>query len=694
MDTQKDTPATGLSRSYTERMLAKAKKRLKDVDTRLSLARSASLAKSQRSLKNVAISDPIARQASGSGTQEIPTTKGMPAILEQQQQQQQQQQHQSTTAKIGIGAQAVEREVGEFSESEQAPTTSYRSHVRQDSLNDLGTESRYTHADILRQIEDHLMTEIPLDFGVPPSSISRDSYSIGWNGSAQHSETQSMRRSTSEPVSINALTQFPARSGHHALPAIHDVEDGSETPTASHIYPIAPEGGGHSSTLTADMVNLLNEARKFRGLVTEMKEGLEGGSRDARMRSPPGPLPDRLAGQTRQVVSGRSEQRGSATSTLTSDDNLRMSQFSLGSIVTDRSSFRPSRAHSVVLAYGGQQPSSVYIAPLQAQRIATDIEEDRPDRPEHLPEADTVSASEQGHVQPIPEQRYPELGIRIHSSSRGQVVELGQDPHSESLPDLEVEKHRQVSNFSQRPLSKPRGPREFSGASSVDLSKYSLSGSPQVSVSEAIVESMRPETEPTAPRSMQKNNSCSSGQESSYSYATAHEYTGVPPELPRKNPVRPVATAAQSRSNCSSTRARQEQNRAQPEPARRRRPRRSNSAADIRQPKYCNRNGSEEKASRPYRERVVSTPVYDKPRSHQSLPSWFFDDETVNFSWDQPPGSEFDDIIKLGMEHKRILEKFIETLGKLSIEVSFDEKKRAEGRRRMDNALLALEGWI
>ncbi|KAK9245530.1 hypothetical protein V1506DRAFT_238861 [Lipomyces tetrasporus] len=683
MDTQKDTPTTGLSRRYTERMLAKAKKRLKDVDTRLSLARSASLAKSQSSLRN--ISNPIAQQASGSGTKAIPTAKGMPEILEQQQQ--------STTAKTGIGTQVVEGDVGESSESGQPPTTSYRSHVRQDSLDNLGTESRYGHADLLRQIEDQLMTGIPLDLGMPPSSSSRDSYSIGWNGSDQQTETQSMRRSTSEPVSINALTQFPARSGHQALPAIHDVEDGSATPTASHIYPIAHEER-RSSTLTADMVNLLKEARKFRGLVTEMKEGLEQGARHARMSSQSGSLPGRPADETRQVVSGRSEQRGSATSTLTSDDNLRMSQFSLGSIVTDRSSFRPSRAHSVVLAYGGQQPSSVYIAPLQAQQIATDIEEGRANRPDLLLEAETASTSEQGHVQTVSEQRYPELGIRIHSSSRGQVAEMRQDPHGENLPDLEVEKHRQVSNFARRPLSKPRGPREFSGASSVDLSKHSLSGSPQVNVSERVVENMRPETEPSAPRSMQKNNSCSSGQESSYSYATAHEYTDVPPELPRKNPVRPVATAAQSGSNWSSTRARQEQNRAQPEPARRRRPRRSNSAADIRQPRYCNKNGSEEKASRPYRERVVSTPVNDKPRSHQSLPSWFFDDETFNFSWDQPPGSEFDDIIKLGMEHKRILEKFIETLGKLSIEVSFDEKKKAEGRRRMDNALLALEGWI
>lgn len=52
------------------------------------------------------------------------------------------------------------------------------------------------------------------------------------------------------------------------------------------------------------------------------------------------------------------------------------------------------------------------------------------------------------------------------------------------------------------------------------------------------------------------------------------------------------------------------------------------------------------------------------------------------------------DEINLPKEEKYLLDKFITTLSKLSIELQMDESKRIEGRRRLTNALKALEGWI
>ncbi|KAK9362694.1 hypothetical protein V1504DRAFT_431708 [Lipomyces starkeyi] len=685
MDTQKDAQATGLNRRYTERMLAKAKKRLKEVDARLSLARSASITKSQSSLRNAAISGPIAQQATSSQIQEKNSGTTIPAIEEPQQQRQQ-----PNTAQLQIERKVLDEEIGESSRSRQARPSSRNSQMNERSLGRWHTEPQYSHVDLLRQIEYQLMMENPLEFGMSSSSSSV-LRPIGGNAASQQQETQSMRRSTSEPVSITSMTQSPPISGSKALSTISGAEEGMETPiaTATHTYPISGEER-RSTSVTADMVNLLKEVREFRGQVTEIKEGLKEATHETSMSTQSVPSPDGRGDGSSTVLPGKSEQDASTTSSPALENYLRMSRFSLGSIVTDRSSFRPSRAQSVVLAYGRQQPSSVYIAPLQAQQIAQDIEEKSASQPEPMSEVEIATGSGQYKEQNITKQRYPELGITIESSSQGQEAEMKQVSLTEDIPGLDIEKHRRGSSFSQRPLSRPRGPREFSGASSVDMSSYSSHGSPWVSASDPIVEHKPAQPEPTAPQSMQG----SSGKGSAYSYFSANEYPDVPPELPKKNPVRPVADAAHSSSNSSSTRPRQEQRRAQPEPPRHRRHRKSNSASDIRQPTHSCKKGSKGKSSRPYRERVVSTPVYDKPTSHQFLPSLFSDEKMLNFSWDQPPGSEFDDIIKLGMEHKRMLEKFIETLGKLSVEVSFDEKKREEGRRRMDNAMLALEGWI
>ncbi|KAK9372406.1 uncharacterized protein V1513DRAFT_240340 [Lipomyces chichibuensis] len=678
MDMQKDAQATGLNRRYTERMLAKAKKRLKEVDARLSLARSASITKSQGTLRNVSISGPVALQATSSHSQAKGSATTIRAIEDTQQQRQE-----PNAAQIQIEGKGLNEEIGESSRSRQAHPSSRSSQLKERSDGSWDTEPQYSHVDLLRQIEHQLMMENPLEFGMASSSSSVLRPIGGNEASQQQSQSQSMRRSTSEPVSITSMTQSPPISRSKALSTISGAEERTESPvaTATHTYPIWGEEGRNAS-VTDDMVNLLKEVREFRGHVTEIKEGLKEATHETNVRT--------ISVSSRDGP-GKSEQDASAMSSPSLENYLRTSRFSLGSIVTDRSSFRPSRAQSVVLAYGRQQPSSVYIAPLQAQQIARDIEEKNSSQREPMSEVELATGSAQYKEQNITKQQYPELGITMESSSQGQQAEMKQvSLTEEDIPGLDVEKHRRGSSFSQRPLSRPRGPREFSGASSVDMSSYSSHGSPWVSASEPIIARKPVQPEPTAPQSIQG----SSGKGSAVSYFSANEYPDVPPELPKKNPVRPVADAAHSSSNSSSSRPRQEQRRAQPEPPRHTRHRKSNSASDIRHPPYSCKKGSKGKSSRPYRERVVSTPVYDKPTNHQFFPSLFSDDKMLNFSWDQPPGSEFDDIIKLGMEHKRMLEKFIETLGKLSVEVSFDEKKREEGRRRMDNAMLALEGWI
>lgn len=54
------------------------------------------------------------------------------------------------------------------------------------------------------------------------------------------------------------------------------------------------------------------------------------------------------------------------------------------------------------------------------------------------------------------------------------------------------------------------------------------------------------------------------------------------------------------------------------------------------------------------------------------------------------------DIADIGLPRpeRLLLEKFIDSLSKLSIEVQMDGGKREEGRRRLNNALRALEGWF
>lgn len=59
----------------------------------------------------------------------------------------------------------------------------------------------------------------------------------------------------------------------------------------------------------------------------------------------------------------------------------------------------------------------------------------------------------------------------------------------------------------------------------------------------------------------------------------------------------------------------------------------------------------------------------------------------------EQPQIDIEDIGLPGPE-RRLLERFIDSLSKLSIEVQMDERKREEGLRRLNNALRALEGWI
>lgn len=52
------------------------------------------------------------------------------------------------------------------------------------------------------------------------------------------------------------------------------------------------------------------------------------------------------------------------------------------------------------------------------------------------------------------------------------------------------------------------------------------------------------------------------------------------------------------------------------------------------------------------------------------------------------------DEIDLPPDERHLLEKFIDALSKLSVEINMDERKKVEGKRRLQNALRAIEGWI
>lgn len=52
------------------------------------------------------------------------------------------------------------------------------------------------------------------------------------------------------------------------------------------------------------------------------------------------------------------------------------------------------------------------------------------------------------------------------------------------------------------------------------------------------------------------------------------------------------------------------------------------------------------------------------------------------------------DEIKLPPAERQLMNRFVDTLSKITVEIDLDEGKRPEARRRMNNALRALEGWI
>lgn len=52
------------------------------------------------------------------------------------------------------------------------------------------------------------------------------------------------------------------------------------------------------------------------------------------------------------------------------------------------------------------------------------------------------------------------------------------------------------------------------------------------------------------------------------------------------------------------------------------------------------------------------------------------------------------DQIDLPPDERHLLEKFVDALSKLSVEINLDDGKRVEGKRRLHNALRAIEGWI
>lgn len=52
------------------------------------------------------------------------------------------------------------------------------------------------------------------------------------------------------------------------------------------------------------------------------------------------------------------------------------------------------------------------------------------------------------------------------------------------------------------------------------------------------------------------------------------------------------------------------------------------------------------------------------------------------------------DEFKLPAAERQLLNRFVDTLSKITVEIDLDEGKRPEARRRLNNALRALEGWI
>ncbi|KAK9460340.1 uncharacterized protein V1516DRAFT_392083 [Lipomyces oligophaga] len=574
-------------------------------------------------------------------------------------------------------------------------------------------EPRRSHADLLKQIEDDLMLETPLEFAMGSNRGSDSEQS----SSSQPSDR--MTRSVSEPLDVRAKILSADTS-----PPRPTDRRASEDPD----FQIPPLSTSHDSL--SSMEDLLQEVRMFRSRVEQLQESVP---RSTPQTPQVGQL-DSLAPGDPNTTAGPQPSPGSARSL--DPESYRMSNFSLHSPSSEQHRF-------VTIGQPNAQPSSVYIPAglrsIQGQEqhglaehgISEETMQDL-EPPPQLTESEIQTDRYQELETDIVNSRHPSLfsdskGISTEPDLNhpGDPTELvlsceSGEPESESTHVLK--NRRSVSSIrSTRPSLKPRGPRSMSSSSSLVRAQPSVE-------SLKIELSSRPASAPIGPEETQELEVVNYQTAESSPSDSDNEDDDIledPPELPRRSSGRvrkqlkvrsvlidPVPATGRSVSD-STTRSSKAAdplpspyftNPHRPRPSGPRRHRKSSShsvgTTNVKAASAGGEGGPKSGTSRnnsnnkPFYERPrVTSTLYGEPRKPDTIPEWYLDKETNNLDW-QGKGKEFSELIHLEFEHKRILERFIETLGKLSVEVGLDEKKRIEGRRRMDNALLALEGWI
>ncbi|KAK9381030.1 uncharacterized protein V2V93DRAFT_370198 [Kockiozyma suomiensis] len=590
-------------------------------------------------------------------------------------------------------------------QSRQQPLSPSTIKSQSQTTGDPGTSyTRLSHVDLLQRIEDELMQETPLEFatGSSRTGSKRGSDDSGSSEGDMAKATRQMPRSVSEPIDVNRLTinasSVQRRSDAPLLSAIINRDEEAMTSPRE-------VRGDESQSLAEDMESLLREVRNFRGRVASIRSTV--GTFPPDQQSPATTEGD-TQGNTAtahalQLSSApdfsRSHTVRASTATLMTDYG-RLSQFSLHS----------PNAENVFAAYGGQQPSSIYITPSQAQRIAQELGDDQ------------VMLAPPPPIDPDDAEKYEELQTDFISQqgARAKTVSKAKYPLSDFEDRLHVVKQRSSSSFSNRPDTKPRGPRAISTGSMA----YTAVTSPETSSDEK-----NGNLRPLTPTSLINRTRVDSDERKSFVTAESsiqsesddygNDENEEPPELPRRNSgrarskIRSISfDASLPQVASSSSGGKMHTQRHVPahrhSPAAQRHRHRhagelhqrsvseggANISSSGRNRRSAQKADASKEHSSPIRERKSShSSIYTQPRDPATTPSWLQNQDTDNLDW-LGKGAEFDELINLEMEHKRMLEKFIETLGRLSVDVAMDEKKRDEGRRRMDNALLALEGWI
>ncbi|KAK9454543.1 hypothetical protein V1511DRAFT_460564 [Dipodascopsis uninucleata] len=565
---------------------------------------------------------------------------------------------------------------------------------------------KFDREELLRQIEDQLMIDKPFEQNFFQSSRG-DSYEMEGSKTYEtertkgspHSSQEIIVPSSSEPFNLKELTR---EAEWRELAALDESPEKS-TPLA---YPLHPEER-KSSSLTSDMLHLLDEVREFRGHVNEMQSRI-----NARRGTPPlfKSASSATSSQPRASMdSTKSNYQQQRTSFIidSASHGIHRSETSINapSLLSDHSSLQYAQQMSANMAYGGQRASSVYISSARASNSESEGSTNgytNSVKSDVLTQEGLTPSEDKASLPNMPDTYSPE-------DSSGNQDELTDGP--ETIEGLHIDKRR-LSTSSKRLSFKPRGPRQFSGSGSelswrrtsmasdnTTVQRLSPSRMSSTNVHETAssaydtaASSIEDEFESDYQDSRAPNLSTSfintkKTRPKSYSRrSTSHRVFSQPP-APMVHPQESsVPSRSHRRTNSENDLARH------------------TSKSSTEKSKRQEHRSSRRVSSKPYKERVVSSPLYtveDSNSKFRKTKEYHGSDKQcnkgskdLNFDWQMPPGSEFDNIYNLELEHKRMLEKFIETLGRLSVDISFDDKKREEGRRRMDNALLALEGWI